>query len=560
MKSLFACLLLLLTTGTARAQQALLWLPAQTSGAEELIALLENDNNLRLTAAFTELPKALADRVRKLENDKRLELVLRPEGDPPLPLLYYPAEGSVKWEGKPSTSAFASNNQYFLGLRLGLARDAAMKVLKKIPAGLAVPPGGVLEDYFPLAKALGAKWLACGPFASTAAAVLEADGVAAVPFVSFSTYAAAPEQRFVVFDETSSSDPAGLRAALAAALKSAPKGKSLTVSEAVTLSAGAAAAPAEIAAAAAPWSGDYGRWASAPAQAGALAALAKTRGDLMLHLNACQGDYKTAKPAFDEYFSAEDGRKLIALASPDEEAARETEIEMRSALGNSYRLMHKTPPPWVFSSLAEAAESSETSERLQVSLSASGFEIRNLPSKPVLAAPPADLPKGADPYKIWKLERFAAAVEEDAVVFRFYPAEIENSRGLPSGFGRVTLDLYIDINHRARAGISSLLGGRPLRLFPENAWEYALEITPFKASLYAAKAKNPAVVATVKPETINGAITVRLPRSALIGNPLLWGYAALMLAPRDAKNFTIADHIAAGIDNGYIYAVRPGKK
>lgn len=553
--------LLLLGAGAAHAQQALLWLPAQSSGEEGIIALLEENKDLRLTAAFSGIPKTLADRIVKLESDGRLELALRPAGDPPLPLLYYPSLEQVKWEGKPSTAALADNNPYFLGLRLGLARDAAFTELGKVPAGIAIAPGGVVADYFPLAKALGIRWLACGPFASTAAAVLEVNAIAVVPFVNFSTFPAAPEERrFLVFDETSAADPAALRAELAAALKSLPGGKTLTVSQAVALSTPAAVTPAEIAAGAAPWSGDYTRWACVPAQTGALAALAKTRADLMLHLNSCQGEYKTARRAFEAYFAAENSAKLLALASADPDAARETEIEMRSSLENSYRLMRKPPPPWIFSSLSAAAQAPESSGRPQVTLSAAGFEIINGTAKPALPAPPPDLPKDADPYRIWKLEKFSAEVLEDTVIFRFYPQEIENSRKLASGFDHITLDLYIDINHRARAGISSLLDGRPLRMFPENAWEYALEITPLKASLYAARANTPSVAATVTPETADGAITITLPRSALKGNPLLWSYAVLMLAPGDARSFSIADHITASIANGYIYAVRPGKK
>jgi len=209
----------------AAAQQALLWVPTDAPGMEGVIAALESDGGLKLTAAFPSIPKNLEERVRKLEKDGRLELALRPAGDPPLPLLYYPASGRVNWSGKPSTAPLHTD-QYFLALRLSLARDAALKVFKKAPGGLVSPPGGVVADYFPLAKALGAKWLACGPLAagaagevlmpgSKAAAVLEAGGVYAVPFVNFSaapSYAAGPS--FTIFDETSSPDPAALRAML----------------------------------------------------------------------------------------------------------------------------------------------------------------------------------------------------------------------------------------------------------------------------------------------------------------------------------------------------------
>ena len=580
--ALTAFFLLCSAAGQARAQQALLWVPSGAAGAIEIIALLESDRELRLTAALPGLPAELEARAKKLEEEGRLEIALRPAGDPPLPLLYYPARESVRWEGKPSTASFSGTNTYFLGLRFGLVREAALRRLKKIPAGLVVPPGGLVDDYFPLAKALGVKWLACGPLASTAAAVFTADGLAAVPFAAAPASSSSAAGLFLVFDETAAQDPAALRALLAAELKDPARGKKLTVTEALRTAPSSASDPAEIASLASPWnapspgapspgdgtgggdlssrSGDYTRWAAAPAQRGALAALARTRADLMLHLNACLGDYAAAKPAFDEYFSAEEGGKLLALASADPETARETEIEMLNALGNAYRLMKKTPPAWLFSSLAEADSAAQSAEQLQISVTPGGFEIKNIERKPQLTADHSALPKTADPYKIWKLDRLKVEVLPDTVVFRFYPLEIENSRKLPSGFDSIALDLYIDVNQRPRAGTTRLLAGRPYRPFPENAWEYALEINPHKASLYLATAKGPAIAATVPPKAADGAITVSVPRSALKGNPLVWAYSALMLEPVDAKNFAIPDYIAADISNGYIYALRPGRK
>ncbi len=559
---LAALFLLCPAAGRAEDGRALLWLPSGAAGTGEIITLLENDKALRLTADLAQLPPNLKTRALALEAEGRLELALTPAGAPPLPLLYFPALESVNWEGKPSTAAFSGNDRYFLSLRFGFMREAAMRRYKKVPPGLAVPPGGLAEDYFPLAKALGVSWLACGPLASTAAAVFTADGITAVPFISASTSAPTAAGRFVVFDETSAEDPAAVRGLLAAALKDPARGTMLTVSDALKTAPSAEAAPADIAARAAPWSaaGGYTRWAAAPVQSGALAALARTRADLMLHLNAAGGDYAAAKPAFDEYFAAEEGWKLAALASADPDAAREAEIDMRSSLANAYRLMRKTPPAWAFSSLAEAGAAAESRERLQISVSTGGFEIKNVERKPELTGAAAGLPKTADPYRIWKLERLKVEVLPDEVVFGFYPLETDNARKFPSGFSHVCLDLYIDINRRPRAGQAALLPGRPLRPFPENAWEYALEITPYKASLYAATPKGPAVTASPQPRLLDGAITVRVPRSALKGNPLLWAYSALMLEPADAKKFFIADYIAADLANGYVYAVSPDRK
>lgn len=552
-----AFLFLSLPAGLA-AQQATLWIPSDAPGAPEIISILEKNKDLRLTAAFSELPRGLEERINSLVKDGRLELALRPAGDPLLPLLYSPASEGVKWAGKPSTSTL-SNDPYFLGLRLGLAKEAALKNLKLAPAGFVNPPGGLSADYFPLARAMGIKWLACGPLASTAAAVFESSGTYAVPFVRYAT-SAVPSAglSFVVFDETLETDPTALRAGLAADLSSALPQKRLTVSEALKLAVSTQASPSEIAALAAPWSGDYTPWASAPAQAGALASFVKTRADLMLYLNSFQGSYKPAAPAFENYFSAEEGGKLLTLVPADTDPARETEIEILNSLGNAYRIMQRPPPPWLFTSLADAASAPEEAERLRTTASDTGFEITNIPRRPEIPGTTPQLPAGADPYKIWKLVSMKVEAGPAEITFKFAPQELDNSLKLASGFSHIRIDLYIDINHRPRAGMTRPLDGRPFRLFPDNAWEYALEINPARAVLYAVTPKGPVVAGTFQPKAEEGAVTVRVPREALKGNPLLWGYAALLLAPKDAKNFTITDYIASEISNGYIYAVRPG--
>lgn len=558
LKSLALAASLLLTPAFAGAQQALLWIPAGETGAEEILSVLEAGKDLRLTAAFPALPKALAERIKKLEKEGRLELALRPAGDPPLPLLYYPAAPEVRWAGKPSTAALYTD-QYFLMLRLAQARDAAVRALKKSPAGLVSPPGGLAADYFPIARALGVRWIACGPLASTAAAVLESGGVYAVPFVKFST-APQASMAFTLFDETSAADPAALRALLAAELKASVPQRRLTVSEALALAVSTSAAAADISAAVSPWSADYSPWASAPAQAGALAALAQTREALMLHLNAAQGNYLQAAPAFDEYFAAEEGGKLSALASAETETASETEIELRSALANAYRLMQKPAPPWAFSTLADATAAPQQAEKLVVSRLPGGFSLKNLPRP---AAPPAKtprLPDSADPGKIWKLDGLKVTSSPDGVLFQFAPGALDNSLRQPSGFSHIRLDLYIDVNHRPRAGMTRPLEGRPFRIYPDSAWEYALEVTQEGARLYKTTPKGPVSAGSFPAKAEDGWISVQLPPSALKGSPALWGYAALLLAPKAGGGYAITDYIAEEIAGGYVYAVQPARK
>ncbi len=548
----------LLAEGAASAAgRAILWVPVRDAGIGEILDILEKGKDLRLTAAFPEPPKGFEARVKKLAKEGRLELAARPEGDPPLPLIYSPDRPEVKWNGKPASVPEPQNAAYFLPLRLSMARDAAVREDGAPPAGLVSPPGGLSPDYFPLARSLGMKWIACGPLISTAAA-MEADGVYAVPFVKFST--SVPDYEapsFMLFDETSAGDPAALRAQLAAELRAPSAYRLSTVSGALEGVVAESTAAAAVSAAASPWSGDYTPWAAARLQAGALAALAQTRGDLMLYLNSLQGDYRRAEPAFRQYFAAEEGDNLAVLASSA--SASDADLELRNTLANAYRLMGKPPPPWAFTTLADAASGGDQEDRVSVSTVPGGFELTNSGRSPQLPDSTPGLPAGADPSRIWKLQAIQVSTSDAGILFRFEPGAIDNTPGGPYGFSHITLDLYIDINHRVNAGITRPLDGRPLRIFPNDAWEYALEVSTGGASFYQITPDGPKRTAVLAPSVQDGWISVLVPASYIRGTPELWSYAALLLYPKDG-GYAIADYIADQIADGYIYAFRPEPK
>jgi hypothetical protein len=276
----------------------------------------------------------------------------------------------------------------------------------------------------------------------------------------------------------------------------------------------------------------------------------------MLHLNAAQGDYRKAAPAFEEYFSAEDGSTLLALASSESEAAAEAETGLRSSLANAYRLMNKQPPSWAFSSLTDA--DAGAAGKLAVEKLQGGFLISNSgrPAVPPAATP--GLPADADPASIWKLAALKVTDGPDGTLFQFKPAALDNAHKNASGFSHLRLDLYMDVNHRPRAGMTRPLEGRPYRLFPENAWEYALEISPAGAALHKLTPSGPAKTADLRVTAEDGWIKVLVPPAAMRGTPAFWSYAALLLAPAGAA-YSITDYIAEDVANGYIYAVRPGK-
>lgn len=549
---------LLLAACAARAAgRAILWVPVRDAGIGEILGILEKDKDLRLTAAFPEPPRGFEASVKKLAKEGRLELAARPDGDPPLPLIYSPDRPEVKWAGKPASVPGPQNAAYFLPLRLSMARDAAAKEDGAPPAGLVSPPGGLSPDYFPLARSLGLKWLACGPLLSTAA-VMKADGVYAVPFVKFST--SVPDYEapsFMLFDETSAKDPAALRAQLAAELVARTAYKLTTVSEALKNAVEESTVPAAVSAAASPWSGDYTPWASARLQTGALAALAQTRGDLMLYLNSLQGDYRRAEPAFRQYFAAEEGDNLAVLASSA--SASDADLELRNTLANAYRLMGKPPPPWAFSTLADAASETGQEDKVAFSTVPGGFELTNSARSPQLPDSTPGLPAGVDPSRVWKLQAVRVSTADAGILFSFEPGAIDNSLDGPDGFSHITLDLYIDINHRVNAGITRPLDGRPLRIFPNDAWEYALEVSTGGTSFYQITPDGPRKTASLAASVRDGWINVLVPDAYIRGTPELWSYAALLLYPKDG-GYAIADYIADQIADGYIYAFRPEPK
>jgi len=547
--------LLLLPAAPLSAGTALLWIPREHAAVDDVLGRLEADKNLKLTAAIDEVPAPVAERMRALTEEGRLELAARPAGDPLIPLLYYAGEETVRWQNKPSSAAF-SNDPFFIALRMSEARDAYAKNFKRPPEGFVSAPGGIAAGYVPLAKALGFKWLASGPLVSTAPFdFINAEGINLVPF---STASAPGGSEFLVFDETLDAPGADSRAALLAFLSSNTRFPYLTVSEALKTAVSTALPAAQAARSFAPWSGDYSPWTARQAQTGALTALARTRTELMTYLNSRQGDYKAAKPAFAGYFAAESGTGLLKLSDPETETAKETEMEIQNALADVYRLMEKAPPAWLFSPLADLKEKTEDADHVRVQKSSSGFILVNSGRQPTLPpSPPGGTgAKGADPYKTWKLSRVDVSWTDNDITFSFVPLSAIDAEALSDA----RFDLYIDINNRPRTGSARPLEGRAGRIFPDNAWEYALEISPRTASLYAFTTKGPNKTGDFRTVFEQASFTARIPRSALRGNPGLWSYIALMLHTRNGTTFEITDFLAEDFFNGHYYAIRPGGK
>jgi hypothetical protein len=541
----------------------ILWIPHEDSNIEDVIDRISTNPELRLTIAISKMPANLAGKLNSLQSKGQIEFAMRIANDPVLPLLYYPSIPSVSWIDKPSTG-LPANNPYFFALRMADAKEKFQKNFKKTSAGFVNLSGGVTGDYAVISKTVGMKWVSCGPFVSTMTYdMLNSEGVFFVPFSvpeSTSTIFLSTEPlKFWVIDETLNDETrAKSRDVLFAIASSSDVHNYLTVSKAIEIATSTEVPKNEIENFFKPWTGDYSLWASSPAQFGAMLALDKTRQELGIFLNSVQGDMKLAKNLYEDLYLLESSSIFIKLSNPDTEIFKETEENFQSGLSDIYKQMNHSVPSWLFNPLTDFSSKAGFSEKVEISSGASFFVFKNTSKKPDLPSKTPSLPETADPYKIWKLDSLKVEWDDKDITLGFKPLEIDNSKKEPAGFNHIFIDLYIDINHRFRAGFGKPLDGRNARIFPEDAWEYALALNSKKAEVFKISATKLISAFSTKPELDRQSnyIYVRIPRSILRGNPNLWGYSAFMMLGLGGTNMHIADILAKEVANGYVYSIR----
>jgi hypothetical protein len=105
----------------------------------------------------------------------------------------------------------------------------------------------------------------------------------------------------------------------------------------------------------------------------------------------------------------------------------------------------------------------------------------------------------------------------------------------------VFIDFYIDLNNVCGAGATSLLEGINGFLTTGSGWEYALRIYKGKAVLYKHSLDGASIVSNLP---VNGA-SVLIPQKYIRGNPVNWGYQAVVVSEVDGKKF-ITDFLNQG--------------
>lgn len=559
MNGLAAALLLLLLPLHARAAAgtALLWLPPAGQGIGGALEALEKDPALKLTLALESQPaEPELSRLKALLSEGRAELALRVPEAPPLFLLYYPNDPAAAWAGKRGE---LRNNPYFFALRLLDARDRLPLYKDHPPRGLASSPGGMAEGAQPALRSVGLSWAAAGAPASTdTPRLLSRDGVTAAAFdLLHSTEAGSPGHRptagcavspclFVLDGELDAEAGRDHAALLDYWLSAAAPG--MTVSELLASTGPVQADSLSLP----PWSGDYTLWAGSPRQSGALSALAGLRDAMSVHMNERPGD-KALGSVMQAYFATGAGRELSGLDSPDEEVRREAELSFQTRAADVYRLMGSSLPRWIFAPLEKLSPEKESPRAFSSRLEGRRLELENGQARPSLPGKSPQLPGGLDPLKALKLRSLHISWNDEEVTFAFAAGDGPGT-GLAEG---ARLELYIDVNKRQRAGRTSLLGAASPRLYPEDAWEYALAVRGDGSELFTAGSGRPAAALKTEPGP-SGTLTVKVPRRLLAGNPERWGYAAFLFFGDDAAA-PPSDALCAENSGGYVHAARHGK-
>jgi hypothetical protein len=130
------------------------------------------------------------------------------------------------------------------------------------------------------------------------------------------------------------------------------------------------------------------------------------------------------------------------------------------------------------------------------------------------------LSSGNGPY----IKYFSVTINENNIKF------VVDIDSIPQGVS-IKTEVYMDLNNKPMAGITSMLAVPDVFLVPEDAWEFAMSLDNGKASLYRSGSIKPKLIGVYD---INNN-TIIIPRSTLRGNPLNWGYQAVVYTQPGSK-------------------------
>lgn len=124
--------------------------------------------------------------------------------------------------------------------------------------------------------------------------------------------------------------------------------------------------------------------------------------------------------------------------------------------------------------------------------------------------------------------QFVVGYDEESLFFQIgFRGPVENDWGAPNGMGIHTVDIYIDVDGPEN-GARLLLPGRNAALPEGHAWDYAIWAEGWTPGIYRPGEEGPVQVDAALNIVSNPGqrrITIRVPRSAIPGDPATWAYA-----------------------------------
>lgn len=540
---------------------ALLWLPPLKASFEDLLAELERNPNLKITIALSQPPDSQdLKNLKRFSKEGRVEIIMRLTNNPLIGLFYYPKNIAPLKEGLGDLQ-YSGNNPFFFAQRITDARNTFIENLDAFPIGFANSPGDIFPDYIPLAKSIELGWMASGPLISTAAyETLNCEGINIIPFELFESSGTFIFKKnalnFIVHDETLSlqKEPPG-NDLLLDFLNLNEEQQYLTISEAIDVAISTPISRASLALMTLPWTKDYSLWISNRQQRGLLTGLEKTREEILRFMGVNQNKTKIIRRLLNAFYEIESGQELLKLAENTKKKSNKIELDLQNKLAKIYREMGKNLPNWLFKSFKDLSPENNTST-VQISSGTNFINFKNnfIPKEKITAEDDPESISSAT----FRLAEMDIHWDETEIEFYLKPELINGTEYQEVGFENIEIDIYIDINNRLRAGRRRALRGNKINILPQDAWEYSISINSQKTHInYAAMSGIKKLYSTTTIEE-NGGFKITLPRKILRGNPLRWGYSAIIFSDKSTMEFT--GKLSSDKPKGYLSSIRPGKK
>ncbi len=530
---------------------SILWLPAQDAPILPVLSEIGKNPGFKLTVALAPevVTEAVKLRLQALEYDGQTETVLRIFGDPPLPLIYSPQSAEVTWPGKNDKKLWSSRLDE-LAARIFRERNLFESKFTREPVGWVPQAGGVTAEMLSLTRAYSMKWIASGPSDGGSRAVSGDEDVSVIPFVrvngmpEFEALLAdgTDEPVFAVIDE-SIPQPEGEispRQLLLDIIASTQTLNWQTVSGALQGDIYRAELDPENPYR--PWTGDYSLWAGTARQQGALRNLDEALRNYGIARNSSVGSGGAKlQREFDEIQSAS---SLFVLGSTVPEAGFAAEEKFKSRLKGIYRTINRPIPPSLSQPFADGGDGDGEGSGSETGQSAS---FKNGPGWLRIDHPVKNL-RLPESFARRNVSTGAFAVDfmqtdwtDKSITFTLKTA------GGDADIRRLLLaDIYIDMNHRPRSGLTELLDGRVgLKTSADDAWEFAFSVCGNDARFYQATPEKASYRKSYPVLVKNGEVSFSVPRTDLRGNPENWGYCVIVMSAGHATpDLIYPEHLA----------------